>query len=113
MRPDSPSRTRTLPRSRIGLPGEPGRCFCNYLPFLSKLFVLAAQLAQLLALGRCKPDAAAAVIKIGLSDPIANRLPGGLELLGQLFRPDYGQSERTRSSGSGRQQNLAGVSGAP
>jgi len=64
--PDSLSRTRIF---RAGLPSEPGRRFCQYLPIKLQLAILSPQLPQLLSLVRRKPIFPKTVISVGLTNP--------------------------------------------
>ena len=80
------SRTRRPGRDRAGLPSEPGRGFCQYLAFLAQPAVLAPEPSQLLALGTGQAVMRAALVTVGLADPVADRLGGWLELPSQLLR---------------------------
>src|SRR6516162_9756063 len=69
-----------------GLPCEPGRCLCQDIALLAQLPVLTPQTGQLLTLGAGRAVLSAAVIAIGLSHPVPDRLGGRFELARQLFR---------------------------
>ena len=80
------SRTRRPGRDRAGCLREPGRGFCQYLAFLTQPAVLTPEPSQLLALGAGQAVMRAALVTVGLADPVADRLGGWLELPSQLLR---------------------------
>src|SRR5215467_10717794 len=92
-RPGGFSRTRILGRDRAGLPSEPGRGFFQDVALLAQRLDLAPEAAQLLALLGGQTVLAAAVVAIGLRDPVADRLGRRLELLRQLFRGAAGSHQ--------------------
>src|SRR5437762_11433394 len=92
-RPGGSSRTRILGRDRAGLPSEPGRGFFQDVTLLAKRLVLTTEALQLLPLLGRQTVLAAAVVAIGLGDPVADRLCRRLELLRQLFRGPPGSHQ--------------------
>ena len=78
--PGSPSRPRRPGGDRVGLPCEPGRCFCQDLSLKTELLILTPQAHQFLSLSGCGAVVALAGIDLGLLNPIADRLLGGFEL---------------------------------
>ena len=69
---------------RAGLPGEPGRRFCQDLALELDLADLAAEPGELLPLGRRQAIRPVAGVTRGLRDPVADGLGGRAELAGQL-----------------------------
>ena len=65
---------------------DPGRGYCQNLAFLAQLAVLTPQPSQLLALGTGQAVMRAALVTVGLADPVADRLGGWLELPSQFPR---------------------------
>ena len=92
---------REAPGSSLGLPGEPGRGFCQDLPIHPELSVLTAQTTQFGPFFGSQAVFTPALIQVVLFDPVADGLRGGLELLGQCFS-GCGRSERDRPSAGGR-----------
>src|SRR6202521_3480377 len=74
---------RTPRRRRAGLLSEPGRGFCQYLPFFTQHPVLPAQPIEFLPFGRGQTIAAQTLIEFCLPDPLADRLDRGLEFARQ------------------------------
>src|SRR6516162_7922665 len=76
-------KTRTgSPRSRV----RTRPCLCQDIALLAQSPVLTPQTGQLLTLGAGRAVRSAAVIAIGLTNPVPDRLGGRFELARQLFR---------------------------
>ena len=92
--PEGPSvRKRRPGRHRAGLASKPGGRSREDVALQAQLLVLAAQPNELLAVGRRHNLTVllpAALLSVGLADPVADRLGGRLELTRELGRISLG-----------------------
>src|SRR5215467_15638986 len=102
-RPGGFSRTRILGRDRAGLPSEPGRGFFQDVALLAQRLHLTPEAAQLLALLGGQTVLAAAVVAIGLGDPVADRLA-----VGSNFSASSSGARPARTSSTSRRLNSGG-----